>query len=65
MVYVVPSAAGHECGVEADGVRRLRHEFVGADSREKAESYATWITGVLQRYCQVGEISFDFAREGC
>ena len=63
VLYSVETDSGHEAGVEADGVRRLRHEFVGKRSREAAESYTIWMSAILGRYCQVGEISFDMDRQ--
>lgn len=63
VLYIVETDEGHEAGVEADGVRRLRHVFVGKQSRTAAESYLTWMSSILGRYCQIGEISFDMDRQ--
>ena len=46
VIYIVESERGHEAGVEADGVRRLRHEFVGPRSRDAAESYSLACDGI-------------------
>ena len=58
-VYVVACKCGHECGVETECGRRLRHEFAGKKSRERAVSHAEWVGEILSKYCRVGKISFD------
>ena len=58
-IYVEACECGHECGVETNSGRRLRHEFAGGNTKERAESHARWLTGILKQYCRVGEISFD------
>lgn len=60
VVYVEPCDCGHECGVDTDSGRRLRHEFAGGDSRERAEDHARWLADILEHYNRVDKVRLDF-----
>lgn len=63
VVYVEPCECGHECGVDTDSGRRLRHEFAGSDSHKRAASHAHWIAKILGHFCRVGDIRVDICGE--